>query len=116
MSEFVAIVGSRGYQRLGDVEKYVQGLPEGTVVVSGGARGVDKAAEDAAMEAGLDVEVYLPDWDKYGRVAGFIRNKDIEENADRCVAFWDGKSKGTKNTVSLFEKAGKPVEVRVAKG
>ena len=104
---FVAVVGSRDYPRPEKVKEFVSKLPIDTIVVSGGARGVDSWAAEAAQEAGLEVEEYLPEWDKYGRSAGFRRNKDIEENADRCIAFWDGKSRGTRHTMELFLKAGK---------
>ena len=52
--ERVAVVGSRGYPDRAAVAAYVQALAEGTVVVSGGARGVDRWAADAAAECGLE--------------------------------------------------------------
>jgi predicted Rossmann fold nucleotide-binding protein DprA/Smf involved in DNA uptake len=108
----VAIVGSRDYPDIDQVEMYVADrLRPGDVVVSGGARGVDLAAEVAASTCGLDVVVHMPEWDKYGKSAGFRRNRIIVEDADRVVAFWDGKSKGTKHSIDLAHKLGKPVEV-----
>lgn len=95
----VAIVGSRGYFDLGSVRDYVNSLPDGTVVISGGARGVDRAAEDAALLRGLEVKSFKPDWKRYGKAAGFIRNKTIVDSADLVVAFWDGKSRGTRNSI-----------------
>ena len=41
---------------------------------------------------------------KFGKAAGIIRNKQIVEDADFCIIFWDGKSKGTKNTIDLCNK------------
>lgn len=55
MPERVAIVGSRDYPALGEVTAYVESLPAGTVVVSGGTRGVDQTAEKAARARGLTV-------------------------------------------------------------
>lgn len=107
----VAIVGSReGVSRL-RVGAYVCSLPKDTIIVSGGARGVDQAAEFYAKHAGLEIIVFPAEWDKYGKRAGFVRNKLIVDAADRIVAFWDGASKGTKHTIDLALKQGKPVEV-----
>lgn len=107
----VAIVGSRNYSTLERVYEYVNGLPDGTIVISGGARGVDRAAEDAARSRGLKVISFRPDWKKYGKSAGFIRNKTIVDAADRVVAFWDLTSKGTRNSIERAKVAGKDVQI-----
>jgi len=107
----VAIVGSRGYSRSDKVREYVLALPSDTVVVSGGAAGVDSVAEITARKAGLKVDIYLPNWATLGRSAGFQRNVTIVENCDRVVAFWDGYSKGTSHTINLAHMAGKEVTI-----
>ena len=112
----IAIVGSRDYPRLDLVARYVAALPDGTVVVSGGARGVDSVAAGAARARGLEVAEHLPDWKTYGRAAGMVRNKAIVRDADRVAAFWDGVSGGTANTIDITRRAGKPVEVYGADG
>ena len=120
MSEHVAIVGSRPpqgpskdwYSRVTAlVRAYVETLPADTFIVSGGARGVDQIAAHCARERGLRVSEYLPNWDLYGRKAGVIRNGVIVHMADRVIAFWDGKSPGTKITIDMARRAGKPVEI-----
>ena len=103
----VAIVGSRAYPRLDKVREYVWSLPIDTTIVSGGARGVDITAADAAHYRKMPVIVFLPDWDTHGKSAGFRRNKQIVDEADMVVAFWDGKSKGTVHSINLAKKAGK---------
>ncbi len=60
--ERVAIVGSRNYTRLGEVHDYVSGLPQGTIIVSGGAIGVDEAAERAANACGLETRIFPVNW------------------------------------------------------
>lgn len=50
---------------------------------------------------------YLPDWDKYGKSAGFKRNTTIVEACDTLLAFWDGKSRGTQDSIAKAEKLGK---------
>lgn len=73
-------------------------------IVSGGANGADKLGERFADEYNLDKKIFYPDWNKYGKRAGFIRNKDIVENSDKLIAFWDGVSKGTKLTIDLAKE------------
>jgi hypothetical protein len=108
----IAIVGSRGYPNLDEVHNYVvNNFEHGDVLVSGGARGVDAAAERTAQELHLETLIFLPDWNTYGKSAGFIRNQDIIKNADRVVAFWDGKSRGTQHSMNLAKQYNKPLEV-----
>lgn len=106
-----AIVGSRDYPDLDAVRRYVATLPEGCTVVSGGARGVDRAGAQTARQRGLRVVEYLPDWDRYGKRAGFLRNEQIVAAADTVIVFWDGESRGTKHTIDLARRANKPCHV-----
>lgn len=107
----IAIVGSRDWPNAKAVIDYINALPPHTVIVSGGALGVDTFAEIAAKRQGLSVEVYRADWAKYGKRAGMMRNADIVNAADRVVAFWHRQSRGTADTIDRARKAGKPVEV-----
>lgn len=111
-SERVAVVGSRRYPRESEVREFVRSLAGGSVVISGGARGVDAWAEDEARQCGLGVVVHRAHWERWGRRAGFIRNELIVAEADRVVAFWDGESRGTRHTIEVARAKGKPVEVR----
>lgn len=77
-------------------------------IVSGGARGADSTGAEIARKWGLHLAEYLPDWDKYGKRAGFIRNEDIVKNADFVLAFWDGVSRGTGNSLSIAKRLKKP--------
>jgi predicted Rossmann fold nucleotide-binding protein DprA/Smf involved in DNA uptake len=112
MGERVAIVGSRGYPDEDEVFSYIHELPSDTVVVSGGAEGPDTWAERAAKRRGMLVVIYRADWSLYGKAAGPIRNAAIVANCDRVVAFWDGHSRGTRNTIDIAIRQGRPVEVR----
>jgi len=107
----IAIVGSRDYPSLPDVERFVKSLDPSTMIVSGGARGVDRTAERAAKSRGLQTMVFLADWNTYGKRAGYIRNEQIIDNADEVVAFWDGKSPGTADTIRKARAARKPVRI-----
>lgn len=112
----VAIVGSRTYTKLTEVYSYIKCLPPDTIIVSGGARGVDTAAEHAARQFRLAVQVFLPDWTTHGKKAGFIRNAQIVNNSDKLVAFWDGESKGTLHSILLAQQKGIPVVIYDKKG
>jgi len=80
-------------------------------IISGGATGADSMAVEFAVKNGVKLTVFQPDWKTHGRVAGPIRNKLIIESADALLAFWDGKSKGTKNSIDLAKKKGIPTNV-----
>jgi len=82
-----------------------------TEIISGGARGADTLAEMYARHRALPVKVFPAEWDKYGKSAGFRRNADIVKNSDIIVAFWDGKSKGTKHTIDLARRYFKEVKI-----
>ena len=84
-------------------------------IVSGHAKGADSLGERYAKEHGIKCIVFPADWKKYGRAAGPIRNKQMLEYAMKqqasLIAFWNGESKGTKNMISIAEKAG--IEVKI---
>lgn len=107
----IAIVGSRegfSYER---VAEFVGTLRKSDIVISGGARGIDTFAENAAIARGMDVLIYQASWDTLGKSAGFVRNKVIVDTADRVVAFWNGTSAGTRHTIELAIKANKPTMI-----
>lgn len=76
-------------------------------VVCGEAQGADIGGKNWAEENGIPVKSFFAQWDKYGRAAGPIRNKEMAEYADYLIAFWDGKSQGTKNMIEEMKKLGK---------
>ena len=111
----VAIVGSRGWADIDAIKRYIDGLPADTVIISGGAAGVDTFAEEFASKRGLEVKIYYPDWNTHGRSAGMIRNGEIVADSDVVVAFWDGLSKGTRNTIDRALNAPHIRGVRIEK-
>lgn len=108
----VAIVGSREFPDLDMVRRYVMELPHDTIIVSGGAKGVDSVAVKSAEILGMEVIVHLPDWSK-GKGAGFARNTLIIDDADLIRAFWDGVSHGTYDSIKKTLKAGKNLDLTV---
>ncbi len=107
----IAIVGSRKFSDLSMVHKFVDSLPPDTIVVSGGAIGVDSAASEAAKRKGLMVKIFIPDWFAFGKAAGMMRNSLIVDYSDAVYAFHDGTSRGTADTIQKAKAAGKLKEV-----
>ena len=81
------------------------------VIISGCARGADTLGLRYASENTFDVEEYPADWDKYGKKAGYLRNVEMAENANALIAFWDGKSKGTKHMIDIATERNLPIRV-----
>lgn len=73
----------------------------GIEIVSGTANGADKLGERYASEYNFGVKRFPAEWNKYGKQAGYLRNKQMAEYATHCVCFWDGKSRGTKMMIDL---------------
>ncbi len=105
----IAVIGSRNlFPSEEKIKEYVSGADE---IVSGGAKGVDACAEVYAKKHGLTLTVFLPRYEIYGRAAPIVRNKEIVDYADKVIAFWDGKSKGTLSVIEYAKKKNKNVEI-----
>lgn len=116
----IAVVGSRQFKDKQFVFNKVTSIfynenhsskPE---FISGGALGVDSWAEECIL-GHTPKKIFKPEWEKYGKRAGFLRNELIINEADKIIAFWDGESKGTKHSIDLAIKAGKPIDIYVRK-
>lgn len=108
----VAIIGSRNLGVIG-LENF---LPKNvTEIVSGGARGVDTCAREYAQAHGIKLTEFLPEYTRYGRSAPLKRNLEIIAYADLVLAFWDGKSHGTKYVIDNCKKQGVPIRVYLYK-
>jgi predicted Rossmann fold nucleotide-binding protein DprA/Smf involved in DNA uptake len=111
----VAVIGSRTlsaeshYQQLSQ-ELDALAIAEAqaiTLIISGGAAGVDTLAERYARERGIPTLVFLPDYQAHGRwSAPLRRNQLIVNEAEICLVLWDGRSKGTAHSVGLARKRG----------
>ena len=107
-----AVIGSRHYSDYSKLKSVLEKY-DITSIVSGGAKGTDQLAERYALEKSISIEVIKPDWNRYGKAAGIIRNKDIINHCDAVIAFWDGISKGTKSTIHFAENAKKLVTIHI---
>lgn len=113
----VVIAGSRGfsnYKLLKDeCDAFLKEKKKeyNIIIVSGGAKGADKLGEKYSVDSGFNLEIYLADWKKFGKSAGFRRNEQMSKIADALIAFWNGESHGTKHMIDICEKKG--IEVKV---
>ena len=75
-------------------------------VISGGAHGIDTQGELWAKDKGVKIIRVLPEWDRYGKAAGPLRNQKMIEQGDALLALWDGESRGTFDIIkrALAEK------------
>lgn len=108
----VAVIGSRTFKNYSLLRETLDNYyPQISLIVSGGARGADSLGEKYAKEEGIQTLIFKPEWDKYGKSAGMIRNKYIIDNADLVVAYWDGLSKGTKDSIDYATKLNKKLNI-----
>lgn len=109
----ILIVGSRKINDI-KIEKYIR--EDVDLVISGGAAGVDAIAERYADAKGISKLIIRPEYEKYGRAAPLKRNELMVGLADKVLAFWDGRSRGTKYTIEYARRRGKETETIVIDG
>ena len=101
------IAGSRtfnDYNKLSvECDSILKGLNNIEIVSGAYYRGADKLGMQYAKERGYKLTKFPADWKKYGKAAGSKRNYQMANYADALIAFWDGKSRGTKNMIEIFE-------------
>lgn len=116
----VIVTGSRTYGKFPwhqpRLEEVLGELPRrGLVIVNGGAKGADLMAQDWARSRRVRLETHrvLPEeWALHGKAAGPMRNRRMAElGADRCLAFWNGVSPGTKDMIEQARAFKIPVEI-----
>lgn len=104
----IAIVGGRDFNDYELLKKtlnnYIENKSFLGAIVSGGAKGTDTLAEKYAEELGVEMIIFRPDYKKFGRLAALHRNTEIIEASDIVFAFWDGKSRGTLDSVTKAKK------------
>ena len=100
------VAGSRSIKDY-DLEKHI---PSGvTMIITGGADGIDRIAEEYADKKHISKLILRPQYELYGRGAPLKRNEKMTELCDIALIIWDGQSKGTKYTLSYAGKIGKKV-------
>ena len=103
----VIIAGSRNfndYKKLCKICDHLLQNQANIEIISGAAKGADQLGEKYASEKGYRIKKFPANWNKYGKSAGPKRNEEMANYADVLIAFWDGKSRGTKNMIELANK------------
>ena len=113
MEKKVVIGGGRDYNDYVFFKSHLDAIlkneKDEITIISGHCSGVDLMGERYAAENGFNVKIFLPEWGKYGRAAGPIRNKKMVECADLVIAFWDGRSKGTRSLIKCAQNSKKDI-------
>jgi len=82
-----------------------------TQVLTGGARGADQLGFRWALKHHIRSRCFAADWERFGKAAGVRRNHQMAQAGDLLIAFWDGRSAGTRHMISCMQQLGKPVVV-----
>jgi hypothetical protein len=85
--------------------------PRITQVLTGGARGADQLGYRWAWKHQVKHQLLPADWERFGKSAGVRRNHQMAQAGDMLLAFWDGRSAGTRHMISCMQQLGKPVVV-----
>lgn len=107
----IGICSSRGFSDYNlfceKLNYLIQNL-ENYKFVSGGCKdSADELIQRFCHENNLELTEHLPDYEKYGKYAPLKRNTLIVNDSDYLVAFYDGKSRGTLDTINKFRKKDK---------
>lgn len=120
----IIVAGSRTFNRYEYLEdKILKFIKENNLklsnieIISGTANGADKLGEKFAEKHNIKCIKFPAEWDKLGKQAGFVRNTKManfaieNNNKGILIAFWDGKSSGTKHMIETAKK--KELEVKI---
>lgn len=110
------VAGGRDYSNQNVVNYYIDRVKDvcdsrglNLVIVCGMATGADTLGRNYAISNGLEVLEFPANWNKYGKSAGYLRNKEMASIADSAIVFWDGRSKGSKHMIDIMHELRKPV-------
>lgn len=110
----ICIAGSRGFKNKQLVVAWMETnfFKDEDILINGNCQdGVDAWALREAQLHGFKLQVYDPDWQRWGKRGGVVRNEEMVRDADKVVCFWDGVSPGTKSTIDFALKYQKDLEV-----
>jgi hypothetical protein len=114
----LALIGSRNFTDYNIFTEFVAStllkwnlsINDIEFVVSGGAAGADTLAEKWSLDNNIPIKVFKPDWKKFGKAAGPLRNTDIINEATHVIAFPTSTSIGTWDSIRKSQKKGIPTE------
>jgi len=106
----IGVIGTRRRDTFLDYkavqEAFYEIYHDGDWLVSGGCpKGGDSFAAKMALKYGMPILTFYPDWRKYSKSAGFIRNTFIAEHSDILIAcVSEDRTGGTEDTIKKFLK------------
>ena len=115
----IVIAGCRNYYNYDEAKAYLDDCladinsKNDIIILSGAANGSDKLGVRYALENNFRVELFLPEWDKYGKSAGPKRNKLMAQACDYVICFWDGESSGTRSMIDYAKEYNKPLYIKM---
>ena len=110
----VLVTGSRSWTDFDAIKSELKKCISAVRLIHGNAHGADLLAAKAADELKFKmISGYRAQWDKYGRAAGPIRNKQMldEGKPDFVLAFHKDESRGTQHMINIARAANVPVKV-----
>jgi len=109
----LAVVGSKSFKDYEKLKEVLDEYEDVEEIVSGGAVGADSLAEQYAIEHHIPIKIFYPNWSKYGKAAGPIRNKLIIQRADKVVAFWKTgqENRGTASSMRYANSMNKDLKI-----
>lgn len=99
----VLVCGSRTWEDVWTIQDALCGLQvehdADLEIIHGGANGADRFADEICRDYGIRQRVFRPNWNKYGKRAGIVRNRQmLDEEPDLVLAFTNGTA-GTQYTI-----------------
>ena len=110
----IVCTGSRGWTDEATIQRRFRALSKGrgTHIIVGEARGADEMVALEALRRGFTLSVATADWERHGKRAGPIRNRQmLDLKPDLVLAFQRGDSPGTKDTINEARRRGLPLEI-----
>lgn len=108
----ILITGSRGIANVDFIYNKLNLCVDKSkdVIIHGGAGGVDSIAEAWCKQNNVQSIIVRPIFPSKNEYY-LYRNTEMVGMCDKCIAFWDGKSRGTKFTHEYANRRNKFVEV-----
>lgn len=108
MSRYI-VAGGRDFQDepfLRELLDHIISIDRFPEIISGMAAGADALGAKYAENNNIMLHEFPAEWDKYSKSAGYKRNVEMAQFASygglgTLIAFWDGKSKGTKHMIDI---------------
>lgn len=109
----IIIAGGRDFENYAYLKEKCDSLikSDSVTIVSGAASGADSLGVRYAEEKKLKVDLFPANWKEFGKRAGVLRNEAMANYADVLIAFWDGKSRGTRHMIDAAHERGMPTYV-----